>query len=87
MKEIIYSDRAQKFLTKIDREDSKRIRSKIKQYAANPEELKNKVTKLVGFPLYRLRVGDYRVIFSETGEVILIEKIGNRRDVYKGDFI
>lgn len=87
MKEIIYSDRAQKFLTKIDREDSKRIRSKIKQYTANPEELKNKVTKLVGFPLYRLRVGDYRVIFSETGEVILIEKIGNRRDVYKGDFI
>jgi len=87
MKEIIYSDRAQKFLTKIDREDSKRIRSKIKQYAANPEELKNKVIKLVGFPLYRLRAGDYRVIFSETGEVILIEKIGNRRDVYKGDLI
>jgi mRNA-degrading endonuclease RelE of RelBE toxin-antitoxin system len=32
---------------------------------------------------FRIRIGDYRVIFSETGEVMKIEKIGNRGDVYR----
>jgi addiction module RelE/StbE family toxin len=32
----------------------------------------------------RLRVGDYRVIYTiEPGEVILIVKIGHRREVYE----
>ena len=32
--------------------------------------------------MYRLRMGDYRVLFDVTGEVIVIRRIGNRKDVY-----
>ena len=32
---------------------------------------------------YRLRVGDFRVIFDRQGNILYIEKIGNRGDVYK----
>lgn len=32
--------------------------------------------------MYRLRMGDYRVLFDVEGDVIVIRRIGNRKDVY-----
>jgi mRNA interferase RelE/StbE len=32
---------------------------------------------------YRLRTGDYRVRFRVEGELVIVDKIGNRRDVYE----
>ena len=80
---IKYSDQALKFLTKLRKQDAKRIVSKIEQYAEDPMALQNQVKKLTNSIYFRIRVGHYRVIFSETGEVMKIEKIGNRRDVYR----
>lgn len=31
---------------------------------------------------YRLRVGDHRILFDVERDVIVIQKIGNRKDVY-----
>jgi mRNA interferase RelE/StbE len=31
---------------------------------------------------YRLRMGDYRVLFDVRGDIILIQKVGHRKDVY-----
>ena len=31
---------------------------------------------------YRLRMGDYRVLFDVEGKVIIIRRIGHRKDVY-----
>jgi mRNA interferase RelE/StbE len=31
---------------------------------------------------YRMRMGDYRILFDVEGDVIVIQKIGNRKDVY-----
>ena len=31
---------------------------------------------------FRLRMGDFRVLFDVEGDVIIIRKIGNRKDVY-----
>ncbi len=31
---------------------------------------------------YRLRMGDYRILFDVDGGVIVIRRIGNRKDVY-----
>ena len=31
---------------------------------------------------YRLRMGDYRILFDVGGGVIIIRRIGNRKDVY-----
>jgi len=33
--------------------------------------------------LYRLRVGDYRVIFTLEGDTITVYDVGNRKDVYR----
>ena len=44
------------------------------------------VTKLAGYEdRYRLRVGDYRVIYEIVGEqlVILVVGVGHRREIYR----
>jgi mRNA interferase RelE/StbE len=60
----------------------KLIRSKITQYAKNPASQANNVKRLTGVDALRLRVGDFRVIFSETAEKITIIDIGPRGDIY-----
>ena len=40
------------------------IIAKIRQYAANPASLVNNVKALKGHDEYRLRVGNYRVLFA-----------------------
>lgn len=45
-----------------------------------------RVTKLSGYDdLYRIRVGDYRVIYSieDQVKIVLVEKVGHRSDVYR----
>lgn len=44
----------------------------------------NNVKRLQGSDYLRLRVGDWRVIFSEACVVIDVVKIAPRGDVYKG---
>lgn len=44
--------------------------------------------ELAGSPVrYRIRVGDYRVIYEVRDEtlLILVVKVGHRRNVYKGE--
>ena len=59
------------------------VRSKIDQLATDPASLANNVKRLQGRPGFRLRVGDYRVIFAEDGTVLDVLAIGHRREVYK----
>lgn len=33
--------------------------------------------------LYKLRIGDYRAIYSIRGDIITVEAVGHRREVYK----
>jgi mRNA interferase RelE/StbE len=55
------------------------IRSKIEQYAADPASLANNVLKLQGREGFRLRVGDWRVIFDEDGRILQILQVARRR--------
>jgi mRNA interferase RelE/StbE len=32
---------------------------------------------------YRLRMGDYRILFDVEGDTIVVQKIGHRKDVYE----
>ncbi len=43
------------------------------------------VKKMIGVEAWRIRIGDYRVIYSITDEQLVVEiiKIGNRREVYR----
>jgi len=51
---------------------------------ANPPFPPHQVTKIEGEEhLYRLRVGDFGVLFTLTGDPVTIVKIGPRRDPYR----
>ena len=76
---ITYSIRAQKALARLDVPARQRIRQGVNNL---PE---GDVKKLQGHTeLYRLRVGDWRIVFSYfDDETILIERISPRGEVYK----
>lgn len=59
------------------------IRQKIEQYAAAPSSLTNNVHKLRDRDGFRLRVGDYRMIFDQDGAVLDILEIGPRGSIYE----
>ncbi len=80
---IVITRAAEKDLDKIDRGDGDRIIAKLELYAANPKALANQVKRLRGDPFLRLRVGDYRVIFTEDGVVLTVIRVGHRRDIYR----
>ena len=79
---IVWSIQASKQLERLDRSVAKRIHEKVGQLYQNPERY---VEKLVRYPYYRLRVGDYRVILDIQNEMvrILILKVGHRSNVYE----
>jgi mRNA interferase RelE/StbE len=60
-----------------------RARKVINDYAANPAAHANKVTRLVGSNASRMRVGDYRVIFVETDQEVMVTRVGPRGNVYE----
>ncbi|RDJ21795.1 type II toxin-antitoxin system RelE/ParE family toxin [Bosea caraganae] len=83
MKRITYSRDAIKTLQRIPANIAATIRAKVEQYAAEPSSLANNVKALKGEPgYYRLRVGDWRVVFSEDGQVILIVRVAPRGSAY-----
>ncbi len=83
MKEIRYTKQARKVLQKIPVNTAKLIDAKISQYAADPASLAPNVSKLKDREGYRLRVGDWRVIFDEQGNVLLILRIGPRGGIHE----
>jgi mRNA interferase RelE/StbE len=83
MRTVTYTRNAQKQLQSIGAVDARRIIAKLKQYAADPVSLANQVKALKGADAFRLRVGDYRVIFTEDAVVLLILKVGHRREIYE----
>jgi mRNA interferase RelE/StbE len=80
--EIIFSDKALIQIKKLEHGIQERIIKSLERIRIRPETY---VTKLVGDPGYRLRVGDYRVIMDIDKEKlhILIIKIGYRRNIYQ----
>ena len=83
MKRIAYSKDALKTLSRMPANVSRLIRSKIEQYAAAPAEVANNVKALKGIEgTYRLRVGDWRVLFTDEGDVLAIIKVAPRGGAY-----
>jgi mRNA interferase RelE/StbE len=83
MKRIAYSKAALKTLGRILPKSAALIRAKIHQYAAEPSAQANNVKALKGEAgVYRLRVGDWRILFSEDGQIIAIVKVSSRGGAY-----
>lgn len=85
MYQIEYTRDALKALKAMPRNVSLQIRGKIEQLAAAPFAANNNVKKLVGREAYRLRVGDWRVIYEIEGGrlVIHVLTVAPRGGVYQ----
>jgi mRNA interferase RelE/StbE len=60
---------------------ARRIIGKIDDYAADPASQANNVTALKGRDGIRLRVGDWRVIMGDDGQVLDVLDVGPRGGV------
>jgi len=80
--EIIFSQKAKKQLFKLEKNTQERIIAVLERIRIRPETY---ITKLIGDPGYKLRVGDYRLIMDidNNNLLILVIKVGHRKDIYK----
>ncbi|MCK4646174.1 MAG: type II toxin-antitoxin system mRNA interferase toxin, RelE/StbE family [Candidatus Aminicenantes bacterium] len=73
-------------LKNINKAHKKIIKEKLFILAKNPEVLKNNIKRLGGIKedYYRLRVGNYRIIFKKEEKelIIIIIRIGHRKEIY-----
>jgi mRNA interferase RelE/StbE len=80
---IVIKRSAAREIEKIGLTDRRRIISKIRELATNPRPAGCK--KLSGQEKYRIRQGDYRILYLIDGDqlIIVVVKVGHRRDAYK----
>ncbi|MBS3106845.1 type II toxin-antitoxin system RelE/ParE family toxin [Candidatus Woesearchaeota archaeon] len=76
---IIWDPEAEKAVGKLDILTARRILRKVVGLQEGPH---SDVIRLKGSPDYRLRVGDYLVIFSVKGTELRVVKIGHRKNIY-----
>ena len=83
MFEIQFSKKALRDLRALPRPILKRIVEKINLLKENP--FKQNIKKLSGQPYFRMRIGDYRVIFAifKKELLILVIKVAHRKNIYK----
>jgi len=83
VKKVAYRNEAVRTLRRMPTNERRRIMDKIDQLAVEPAQLANQVKKLKGRSGYRLRVGDWRVVFDDNGDVLDILAIGPRSSIYE----
>ncbi len=79
------SKQADKYLRKLPNNIAIKIIDKIEHLARNPYAMNNNVKRLQGEDNYRLRVGNYRVIYYINDDIITINiiRINHRKDIYQ----
>lgn len=80
---ILWTDQATNQLMRLPWEVRDRIEEKVAELAMTPGALSNQVKRLKGSRFLRLRVGDYRVIFTDEGVILTIVRVGHRKEVYE----
>ena len=70
-------------LAKIDFVIAQRIVAKAKWLEENFEDVVPEKLRKDLRGLYKLRVGDYRAIYSIRGSRLIVEAVGHRREVYR----
>ena len=80
---LLLTSRALKELDKIDDKITFRILKKI--YLLESAPYGQNSQKLAGGKGYKIRLGDYRVVYTidKTNQTITIVRIGHRREVYR----
>jgi len=78
---LFFKDSVRKDLASIPRNGLRRIMERIKSLAADPRPIG--CEKLSGQEKYRIRQGNYRIIYSiqDTQLIVWVVKVGHRREV------
>ena len=81
--EILFKASVWKDLRSIPKRDLKKILSRIEKLGDDPRSIG--CEKLTGEELYRVRQGNYRVIYSiqDNELTVWVIKIGHRKDIYR----
>ena len=79
---IEFAQSVEKQLKKISKKDASRIKEWIESLSSEPRPCD--VKKLKGRELYRIRSGDYRIIYAIKDKVllVLIVAVGHRKEIY-----
>jgi len=79
--EVEFKPKAMKDLDSMQEDSARRVCERIERLGHN---LEGDVKRLTNFtPEYRLRVGDYRVLFEVEGNRIVVYRVRHRREVYR----
>jgi len=80
---LVINKSAERELRALQKTDLRRITERIRGLAQNPRPPGNE--KLSGQDRYRIRQGDYRILYAVDDErrTIQVVKIGHRREVYR----
>lgn len=80
---LLIKPSAVKELEALPTKDRRKIVTRIEGLASEPRP--HGCEKLSGLEQYRVRQGDYRVVYGvdDDAGVVLVVKIGHRRDVYR----
>lgn len=78
---IEFSQNADKQFSKLEKKVQVRIVSVLERIKVRPSSF---VTRLVGSPYFKLRVGDYRLILriQDADVFILVVEVGHRKNIY-----
>ena len=81
--EILFKESVWKDLKKIPKNDLKRIISRIEKLGDDPRPMGSEI--LTGEELYRVRQGNYRIVYSikDNELAVLVIKVGHRKDAYR----
>lgn len=76
-------------LNSLDKKTTERIKSVLRELENDPFRTRSKtdIKKLKGFKdpdMFRLRVGDYRIVYTVEGKNVKITHVLKRSSVYKG---
>lgn len=82
--EVVFKKSVARDLRELPREDVRRILSRIRSLTDDPRP--TGCQKLAGGERYRIRQGVYRIVYAieDARLVVVIVKVGHRRDVYRG---
>ncbi len=81
--QLDYTPAARRSIERLDRQLQQRILERIASLSRNPRPSGS--VKLRGQDAYRIRVGDYRIIYTIHDDrlLVLVIDVGHRREVYR----
>jgi mRNA interferase RelE/StbE len=86
MYRLKYRRQARNYLARLPVKTKTAIVNKLHELAANPDNPALDIENIKGRKGFRLRVGQYRVIYTRQDDQLILEvvKVRTRGDIYKG---